>query len=213
MNLALLAGIACMATALAYVLAPLIWPERFGARPRATAQAEPSLAALRDDLFAAIVELDFDHAVGKTDEDEYRLERAELKRQALAVLRLLDEQAEGTDADAVEREIRAARERLQADRAGAPAPAHHPAALDGAVAPDTCPACGRAFAAEDRFCPRCGRPRAELPDQTEAIPDRDSFEDEVEREVRALRRQRAGGNGAGPRTIRVSGPGRSRRAR
>jgi hypothetical protein len=40
---------------------------------------------LRDDLLAQIVDLDFDRAVDKTDEEEYREERAALKRRALAV--------------------------------------------------------------------------------------------------------------------------------
>ena len=110
--------------ALLYVLAPLLWPRAFGvegaAPPVEAGGDEGTLERLRDDLFARIVDLDFDHAVGKTDEEEYRAERADLKRQALATLRLLDERAARATAtaaedDAIEREVRALRERRAAE--------------------------------------------------------------------------------------------------
>ncbi len=110
--------------ALLYVLAPLLWPRAFGvegAAPRVEAGGdEGALERLRDDLFARIVDLDFDHAVGKTDEEEYRAERADLKRQALETLRLLDERAARATAtaaedDTIEREVRALRERRAAE--------------------------------------------------------------------------------------------------
>src|SRR5690349_21427459 len=116
MSAPLLLGLVLAALALCYVLAPLVIPRAFGEEaPAATRAAEAAgdpLIGLRDDLFARIVELDFDHATGKTDEEEYQQERAALKRRALAVLRTLDER--DTAGDAIEEAIRIARARRAA---------------------------------------------------------------------------------------------------
>ncbi|HEX5505139.1 MAG TPA: hypothetical protein VFW96_21160 [Thermomicrobiales bacterium] len=202
MTPALIVGILCIVAALAFVLAPLLWPERFGARRAAPAAAGASLERLRADLYAKIVDLDFDHEVGKADEEEYRRERADLKRQALAVLRLLDERAavaDGLDetADAVEREVLAVRER----RAGARAAV----TIEPIAAAETCAHCGRALGPADRFCAGCGRPR-EAALVAAALPDGDAdldgaLADEIEREVSALRRERGA---AASDVVRVS---------
>ena len=128
MSAAALVGILCAVAALLFVLAPLLWPGAFGVRDAGATDAEgESLERLRDDLYARIVELDFDREVGKTDEEEYRQERADLKRQALAVLRLLDERdgraatavlAAPAVSEAIEREVAAAR-RARAAAVGA----------------------------------------------------------------------------------------------
>ncbi len=75
-----------------------------------------ALRRLRDDLYARIVDLDFDREVGKTDEEGYHRERADLRREALAALRRLDERSTATaitaaEKEAIERAIRAARDR------------------------------------------------------------------------------------------------------
>lgn len=194
MSAGLILGIVSAAAALLFVLLPLLRSEE---RPEeATARAAagaPALERLRDELYATIVELDFDHAVGKTDEEEYQRERAELKRQALAVLRLLDEGEAGVAGrldDAIERDVALARR----ERA-ATATASEPAT-------PACPACGRVLKADDRFCSGCGRPV----EAGDTVPLAEA--DAIEREVLALRRERA----ARPATIRVSG-GRSGRGR
>lgn len=117
MSVPALLGLLLAVAAVSYVVAPLIWPRAFGVGV-ATAPPPPAhdeietLALLRDDLLAQIVELDFEEAVGKTDEEEYREERAALKRRALAVIRSLDErmQAEVIE-ESIEREISRARAR------------------------------------------------------------------------------------------------------
>lgn len=117
MSIPVLIGLLIAVAAALYVIAPLIWPRTFGVAapaPPATASDETrSLRALRDEILAAIVDLDFEKAVGKTDEEEYQEERAALKRRALTVIRGLD--ARGTERAAldetVEREIRDARAR------------------------------------------------------------------------------------------------------
>jgi hypothetical protein len=156
-----------------------------------TAEGQPSLERLRDELYAAIVELDFDHAVGKTEDEEYRAERADLKRQALAVLRLLDEQAardrasgeSGAAEDAIEREVRDARaSRRREPVIGADA------MLDLSV---SCPHCGRELRQNDRFCSGCGRPVVPVVGGEEPASEDAALAEEVERQVGALRRERA----------------------
>jgi hypothetical protein len=195
MSPAMLLGILLMVAALLFVLAPLLWPRvsRSPGEVEPAVEGRPSLERLRDELYSAIVELDFDHAVGKTDDEEYRAERADLKRQALAVLRLLDEQAaragEAEDAeDAIEREVRDAR----ASRRGEAAIEKVTLGREQAVIPSAdCPHCGRELRRDDRFCSGCGQPiepavAGEGPASEDA-----ALAEEVERQVGALRRERA----------------------
>ncbi|HEY8600636.1 MAG TPA: hypothetical protein VIL85_19525 [Thermomicrobiales bacterium] len=113
-----LLGLLLAIAAVSFVVAPLLWPRAFGIGvPVAASAASPldeveTLALLRDDLLAQIVDLDFEQAVGKTDEEEYQEERAALKRRALAVIRSLDErlQAEAIE-ESIEREVTRARTR------------------------------------------------------------------------------------------------------
>jgi hypothetical protein len=115
-----LIGLLLAFVAVSFVVAPLLWPSAFGIGvatvPEVLSDEDEVavLEGLRDDLYAQIVELDFEQAVGKTDEEEYLQERAALKRRALAVLRTLDERAaaapEGIE-DAIEREVLLARSR------------------------------------------------------------------------------------------------------
>lgn len=111
-------GLLLAIAAISFVVAPLLWPRAFGigvpVPSSAVAQLDEveTLALLRDDLLAQIVDLDFEQAVGKTDEEEYQEERAALKRRALAVIRSLDErlQAEAIE-ESIEREVTRARTR------------------------------------------------------------------------------------------------------
>lgn len=120
MNVPQLVGLLLVAAAVCYVLAPIVASRAFGGAPGGAAvpppTADDSLERRRDDLLAQLVELDFEHAVGKTDEEEYQQERAALKRRALAVLRSLDERDRVADAaeDAIEDAVRAARARRAA---------------------------------------------------------------------------------------------------
>ena len=117
MTLPALIGLLLAVAAVSYVVAPLIWPRAFGIgvakTPIAPVHDEvETLALLRDDLLAQIVALDFEQAVGKTDEEEYQEERAALKRRALAVIRSLDERIQSeVIEESIEREISRARAR------------------------------------------------------------------------------------------------------
>ena len=132
-----LIGLLLAVAAISFVVAPLLWPAAFGIGVARAGEApveedeDAALAALRDEIYAQIVELDFEHTIGKTDEEEYQQERAALKRRALAILRTMDERAIAEPeaiGDAIEREVLLARARRTA---GIPE-----ADLDETTAPD-----------------------------------------------------------------------------
>lgn len=117
MNAASLLGLLLAIAAVSFVVAPLLWPRAFGIGVVATTAGPQldeveTLTLLRDDLLAQIVDLDFEQAVGKTDEEEYQEDRAALKRRALAVIRSLDEQLQSEAIEeSIEREVTRARTR------------------------------------------------------------------------------------------------------
>ncbi len=117
MNAASLFGLLLAIAAVSFVVAPLLWPRAFGIGVAAAATVPQfdgveTLAILRDDLLAQIVDLDFEQAVGKTDEEEYQEDRAALKRRALAVIRSLDERLQSeVIEESIEREVTRARTR------------------------------------------------------------------------------------------------------
>jgi len=120
------------------------------------------LLAERDRLINALLELDFDYALGKIPEEDYPVQRETLRRAAVEVLRQLDalqsSGASGADAEArleaalahqraeatvmemdeIERLIAERRRERQGKGAG------------------FCPRCGHAVQRTDRFCPKCG---------------------------------------------------------
>jgi hypothetical protein len=103
----------------------------------------------RDSIYQAIKELEFDYQVGKVSEVDYQAFDAQLKTQAVAVLKEMDAlQAAEVDAalDAqIEAEIAALR------RNG-----HARANLEPSPAVAFCPQCGRQARSGDRFCGSCG---------------------------------------------------------
>jgi hypothetical protein len=129
-----------------WVALPLIRgvPDAPSADPRAVA-----LLAEREAVLATLRDLDADHAAARLDEVSYQAMRADAVERGVRVLGALDalETARaGETADLVaeiEREIAA--------RAAAPA-----------VRVERCARCGRAVAADDRFCAGCGEPLPSL---------------------------------------------------
>ncbi len=113
MSVPVLIGLLIAIVAATYVVAPLIWPRSFGVDAPVPPDEARSLSTLRDEILAAIVDLDFERAVGKADEEEYQEERLALKRRALTVIRALDAREGARTAldETVEREIRDARAR------------------------------------------------------------------------------------------------------
>jgi rRNA maturation endonuclease Nob1 len=111
--------------------------------------ADPVLEDLivqRDATYAAIKDLEFDHAIGKLSDADYKSLRAKYETKAVAILQELDGLQAAqvkrasllTDDEMLEREV----QRL---RRGA-----------SSGSSSNCPKCGSAYAAGDAFCAKCG---------------------------------------------------------
>ncbi len=97
----------------------------------------------RDQLYAAIKELDFDRSLGKVLEEDYASQRRGLDGEAVAVLAQLDQLERRTNGKSsvvwqIEQDVAA----LQ--RRGVP------------ESSPACPGCGAPSLKEHRFCPECG---------------------------------------------------------
>lgn len=134
---------------------------RFETQPLFTGQTGRSsdhdlstLLAEKDHILTQLMDLDFDHAMGKTGSEEYPAQRALLVKTGAAVLRQLDElspapkakSAPSVQGDDIEQMIAARRRELR--RASGKEPRHESAGF--------CPKCGRPVQKDDRFCPKCG---------------------------------------------------------
>ncbi|MCS7001831.1 MAG: zinc ribbon domain-containing protein [Dehalococcoidia bacterium] len=104
----------------------------------------------RDRIYQALRDLEFDQATGKVSAEDYAELSAEYKRQAIALLKQIDdEQREAVLA--LDREIENAIAAQRARRAPA-----NPTEGDVATARRRCVACGASTDPSDRFCRRCG---------------------------------------------------------
>jgi hypothetical protein len=110
------------------------------------------LLAERERILDALVELDFDHELGKVPENIYELQRTRLLQQGADVLRQIDDlqSGEGMSEDKKPARVSAADDPLEvmiaARREG-----HKPAGKG-----QFCHACGEKVKAGDRFCASCG---------------------------------------------------------
>jgi len=116
--------------ALAFTLLPFVWQ---GRRRAAVNLGAEDLFIAKERIYANIKDLDFDHQVGKIEDDDYHAMRDHLKQDAAAVIERIDHLHDG-----------------RATPAAARAP-HRSAAAQ------TCGQCGGAIAAGTRFCPACGQ--------------------------------------------------------
>jgi RNA polymerase subunit RPABC4/transcription elongation factor Spt4 len=122
------------------------WP-LVQARTLATVRRDDNLAELRrkrDRIYEALRELEFDARTGKISPTDHAELSDRYKRQAIALLKQLDDQTRDAllaiDAE-IEREV-AARRTVTSRRQAA-----------------RCVACGAAVGPTDRFCRQCGVPR------------------------------------------------------
>ena len=124
-----------------------------------------SLLAERDRLINALLELEFDYALGKIPEEDYPVQRDALRQAAVQVLRQLDEFEVKRDESVAEEQLEAALAARRAQRKGEALPeemdeierliAERRRERQGKVA-GFCPHCGQPVRQEDRFCPKCG---------------------------------------------------------
>lgn len=154
----LLLGLALLILVAAYVARPL-----FERSPEPVAESDPSdgLLAERENVLAALRDLDFDFRTGKVAAEDYEAQRAALVTQGAAVLQQLDASAANGEppADDLEAEIEAA---IAAHRQSAKKPSRAPVSPVTASA-QVCSSCGAAIRAGDRFCAACGTPVAAAP--------------------------------------------------
>ncbi|MBI3762546.1 MAG: zinc ribbon domain-containing protein [Chloroflexi bacterium] len=160
----LLLALALLLVVAAFVARPIL--DRVREREHAPGTADVLLAE-RESVLTALGDLDFDHATGKTVDEDYQPQRAALVGQGVEILRQLDALGvNGHDADDVEMQVEAAiaarrsrsdprgkgdsRGRSDADIERAVA------ATRGKIAAITCHNCGAPAHADDKFCSKCG---------------------------------------------------------
>ncbi len=139
----LLLGLALLLLVAFIVVRPLIEGRRLD---EAGPTPADDLLAAREEILAALRDLDFDHAMGKIADEDYAPQRAQLVARGVEVLKQLEKLERD---DAIEQAIAARRK---------PRPARAKEAVGRAEA--ACPNCGRLTHPEDKFCARCG---AKLP--------------------------------------------------
>lgn len=147
--------VAAAAAAALFLIAPL---RRAPEQATTDEDALARVRAEREAIYSAIADLDHDFETGKLEPADHATLRAELRDEAIALLRTEQAMAKGDDAAADdEREAGAA-----ATIATTPAPAASDApgaAAGGSVATGGfCPSCGGRVAAAWRFCSHCGGP-------------------------------------------------------
>jgi len=176
---AILVGVGLLLLSVFVIAGPWRRPSGPAQIPEAPAPqaAPPTLAAQRDAAYAALADLDFDHGLGKLNEDDYRTVRARLLAQAVAALRGLDAAAAAIESqvEALARSRRAALQTngraLNAQRSSTT----HPSDPNAPVARH-CVGCGAALSPDDRFCGKCGAPvDARCPQCGAAVQAEDRF--------------------------------------
>lgn len=107
----LFAGVAVLFLAV-WTALPLIEPRR-DESPPANRRLD-DLVESKQAIYRSILDLELDHQVGKVSDGDYALLRRQHEREALAILKELDQAAASDQiADVLEAEIAAARERLR----------------------------------------------------------------------------------------------------
>ena len=151
----LLIGIAAAAIAWPLVQERSGMPEyAIGGEAGVVADPLVELTGRRDSVYQAIRELRFDHQVGKVSEADYKVFDAQLKGQAVAVLKEIDGLKRAEADPNLDTQIEA---EIAALRSNGQAPSSALAAQAGPVAPvNFCPKCGTKVKPGDQFCGKCG---------------------------------------------------------
>ena len=148
--------IALVAVLMAAVVHPILTRRDVWRRATGSRLLVMQLTERKEQLYASIKELEFDHSLRKVSEEDYASLRSDLEAEAVVVLQQLDTAAgsdedeadEGLDAR-IEADI-AARRTLPTTASETPPPAAVPAHA-------FCHGCGQARTPEYQFCPHCGQ--------------------------------------------------------
>lgn len=118
------------------------------------------LSERKEQLYASILELEFDRELGKLPESDFQRMRGELESQALAIIEQIERIEEPTARDELELRIEREIAALLSDDDPAPTPTQPPASQPSAPTITTkfCGQCGaERREATDRFCTQCGK--------------------------------------------------------
>lgn len=169
-----LLGLAVLFGVVAIVLRPLLLgPSAGQAQSSATGrrsararhlQEQARLLQQRNEVYAAIKELDFEHETSKVSDEEHARQRADLVQQGIAILKQLDAlEASAPADDPLEAVIASVRGGAASEQIAAVVSTDiedQIAALRGGAATNghvTCPVCNTRVGPEDRFCGHCGQ--------------------------------------------------------
>ena len=150
-----IASAALVAAAAARTVAPLVSPEigeqteMLGGRTRAALEREKML------VLRSIKEVEFDRAMGKISDADFREMSGRLRARAVGLLRQLDGDASGYRT-VIERELAARVGPAPAPGSAAPAAAANADARAEESRRGFCPSCGAAHDEDARFCKKCG---------------------------------------------------------
>lgn len=133
------------------VLHPLLRPKGLESHSsESLAMKEEALEKSKEDVYAAIKEMDMDFGMGKISEEDYQDLKSRYKSKALRILKELDGVERGEDVDAaIEGEVRQLRRKRETKPEGA-----HGKEPEGRI--NFCSECGHRVAPKDNFCKSCG---------------------------------------------------------
>lgn len=136
-----------------WILHPLIRPRVSDAL--ALEESEERAVALRqrkEDIYAAIKEMDFDFEMGKISEEDHEDLKSQYKARAIEILKELDTKEEVDEVDdSIEEEVRRLREKRKEE-----GKKEKRADSEGTGKINFCPECGSKAAPDSKFCRDCG---------------------------------------------------------
>jgi rRNA maturation endonuclease Nob1 len=129
---------------------PLLRPRVLaGLTPPSKEIQEKLLEKQKEDVYAAIKEMDFDFGMGKISEQDYQELRDEYKSKAVDILKELDTEDRGDDLDAaIELEVQQLRKQIGIKE--------EQSARETSEQINFCPKCGGKVDPNDNFCRGCG---------------------------------------------------------
>ena len=129
-----------------WVFHPLFRPRRIEAySTQMREDREKALQQKKEEVYAAIKEMDFDLEMGKISEDDYQELKSQYKAKALEILKEFDNVDGGEDIDAaIERDVHRLRKKK---RKGG---------KETVRQINFCPHCGKKVAPKNNFCQGCG---------------------------------------------------------
>jgi hypothetical protein len=134
-----------------WILQPLLTPKGLeSGSPQSRAVKDKALEKSKEDVYAAIKEMEMDFGMGKISEEDYQDLKSRYKSKALHILKELDGVEGGEDVDAaIEREVR----QLRMEKEPESEKRHE---KETALQLNFCPQCGKKVGPSDNFCHGCG---------------------------------------------------------